>query len=73
MNFKAGERQILMDAFMWEPAFLRVLLAPVYERIKTARGALTSPPPPAGWYAHPNQPTGQCYWDGAKWTEHTAP
>jgi hypothetical protein len=73
VNFKAGERQILMDSFMWEPAFLRVLLAPVYERIKTARVALPSQVPLAGWYADPTRPTGQRYWDGATCTEHTAP
>lgn len=26
---------------------------------------------PAGWY--PTQPGMQQYWDGTKWTEHTAP
>ena len=67
VNFKAGERQVLMNNYTFEPAFLRVLLAPVYERIKAARGAL--PLPPAGWYADPNEPTRQRYWDGAKWTE----
>lgn len=28
---------------------------------------------PAGWYADPSQPAQQRYWDGAVWTEHTAP
>jgi len=73
VNFKAGERQLLMNNYSFEPAFLRVLLAPVYERIKAARSALPSPLPPAGWYADPTQATGQRYWDGAKWTDHTAP
>ncbi len=68
VNFKAGERQVLMNNYLFEPAFLRVLLAPVYERIRNARGALPSPSPPAGWYADPTQPTRQRYWDGAKWT-----
>lgn len=29
--------------------------------------------PPAGWYADPSVPGQQRYWDGARWTEHTAP
>jgi hypothetical protein len=28
--------------------------------------------PPAGWYADPQRPGGQRYWDGATWTQHTA-
>ncbi|WP_440712091.1 DUF2510 domain-containing protein [Gordonia sp. FQ] len=33
------------------------------------------PPPavPAGWYPDPNGAPLQRYWDGAAWTEHTAP
>ena len=33
----------------------------------------TPPPPsqtPAGWYADPDTPGGQRYWDGIAWTEH---
>ncbi len=29
--------------------------------------------PPAGWYADPSMPSQQRYWDGAQWTEQTAP
>ncbi len=29
--------------------------------------------PPAGWYPDSSQPGTQRYWDGAQWTEHTAP
>ncbi len=29
--------------------------------------------PPAGWYPDSNQPGTQRYWDGQRWTEHTAP
>ncbi|MEY9853890.1 hypothetical protein ABH923_003568 [Leifsonia sp. EB41] len=29
--------------------------------------------PPAGWYADPVSPGIVRYWDGAAWTEHTAP
>lgn len=34
-----------------------------------------SPPPlaPAGWYADPRGGSGQRYWDGQRWTEHTTP
>jgi hypothetical protein len=71
VNFRAGERQVLMNNLVFDPAFLRVLLASVYERIKKARGPTSLTPP--GWYAHPTQPSGQRYWDGTKWTEHTAP
>jgi Protein of unknown function (DUF2510) len=28
---------------------------------------------PAGWFPDPQQPGVQRYWDGAQWTEHTAP
>jgi Protein of unknown function (DUF2510) len=28
--------------------------------------------PPAGWYADPGRPGGQRYWDGTRWTDHTA-
>jgi Protein of unknown function (DUF2510) len=71
VNFKAGERQVLMNNNVFEPAFLRVLLAPVYERIRRARASSTLTP--AGWYVDPTQTTRQRYWDGTKWTEHTAP
>lgn len=30
-------------------------------------------PPPANWYPDPTDPSLQRYWDGAAWTEHTAP
>ena len=30
----------------------------------------TPPAPPAGWYPHG---AGQRYWDGQRWTQHTAP
>jgi uncharacterized protein DUF2510/uncharacterized protein DUF4429 len=37
----------------------------------------TQPPPPssvpAGWYPDPGRSELQRYWDGARWTEHTAP
>jgi len=29
--------------------------------------------PQAGWYIDPEQPALQRYWDGAQWTERTAP
>jgi len=29
--------------------------------------------PPAGWFPDPSVPGQQRYWDGARWTEHTAP
>jgi hypothetical protein len=29
--------------------------------------------PPAGWYPDTQKPGTQRYWDGAQWTEHTAP
>ena len=28
---------------------------------------------PPGWYADPHQPAQQRWWDGAQWSEHTAP
>ena len=35
-------------------------------------GTPQQPSVPAGWYPDPNG-EGQRYWDGAAWTEHTAP
>lgn len=32
-----------------------------------------TPNPQSGWYPDPSQPGQQRYWDGAQWTEHTAP
>jgi hypothetical protein len=29
--------------------------------------------PPPGWYADPNDPTSQRYWDGNQWTENRSP
>jgi hypothetical protein len=29
--------------------------------------------PPAGWYADPEDPSQQRYWDGTTWTEHRVP
>jgi hypothetical protein len=36
---------------------------------------MTTAPPqqPAGWYPDPNVTGSQRYWDGAAWSEHTAP
>lgn len=31
------------------------------------------PETPQGWYPDPHQPTQQRWWDGARWTQHTAP
>lgn len=28
---------------------------------------------PPGWYPRPDMPGTQGYWDGARWTQHTAP
>jgi len=30
----------------------------------------TSPAKPPGWYADPEDPSRQRFWDGAGWTEH---
>lgn len=32
-----------------------------------------SPQAPAGWYPDPDVPAQRRYWDGTRWTEHTAP
>jgi hypothetical protein len=31
-----------------------------------------TPPPPAGWYADPNDARRWRWWDGSRWTEHTS-
>jgi hypothetical protein len=33
----------------------------------------SGPVPPAGWYADPGNPFLYRWWDGAAWTQHTAP
>jgi hypothetical protein len=35
--------------------------------------AIPSPNVPAGWYADPDRPGSQRYWDGANWTDQIAP
>lgn len=32
-----------------------------------------SPQAPAGWYPDPDVPDQRRYWDGTRWTDHTAP
>jgi hypothetical protein len=44
--------------------------APVAPQPVVAPAAAATPP--AGWYADPNRPGGQRYWDGTAWTEHIA-
>jgi len=34
---------------------------------------MSGPTTPAGWYPDPNTPGQQRYWDGAAWTDNTAP
>jgi hypothetical protein len=59
------------------------LASPAPSIARPPPGAAPAPPPPpppeqvepatpAGWYPDP-QGEGQRYWDGTKWTEHTAP
>lgn len=38
-----------------------------------SRKSATMPETPQGWYTDPNQPAQQRWWDGVRWTEHTAP
>jgi uncharacterized Tic20 family protein len=33
---------------------------------------MSTPSPPPGWYPDPHAAGAQRYWDGARWTEHTA-
>jgi hypothetical protein len=32
-----------------------------------------SPPPPAGWYADPENPAGERWWNGSAWSDHKRP
>lgn len=43
--------------------------------LEPAQPAAVVPPltPPAGWYPDPQDASAQRYWDGAQWTEHSAP
>lgn len=34
---------------------------------------MTEPTTPANWYPDPSQPAMLRYWDGIRWTDHTAP
>ena len=68
VDLRAGEREVLFRNLMFEPATLRVILAPVFHRINSARG---SRPAPAGWYPDTNLAGMQRYWDGTRWTDHT--
>jgi type IV pilus assembly protein PilA len=38
----------------------------------TAGGTYGAGVAPAGWYADPQNPAAQRYWDGGQWTEHVA-
>jgi hypothetical protein len=38
-----------------------------------AAAALPPPSPPAAWYPDPHDAHSWRYWDGARWTDHTAP
>jgi hypothetical protein len=53
----------------------RVEDARAAERSESRRPPIATPPPlpPAGWYADPRYPQFLRYWNGATWTEHTAP
>jgi hypothetical protein len=77
VNFRAGQRAILMQSETFEPDALRIILSPVYHRIERAAraGALpaTSGSTPAGWYSDPAGSSSKRYWDGSRWTEHFAP
>jgi hypothetical protein len=37
------------------------------------RKTATMPETPQGWYPDPHQPAQQRWWDGVRWTQHTAP
>jgi hypothetical protein len=62
LNLRAGARALLMNADMLEPATLRVILAPVYDRIERASASGRSSGP-AGWYPDPGGSGSQRYWD----------
>ncbi len=57
----------LVMAVSSEPAHVTNVAYAVAPVVQSA----PQPPPPAGWY--PVQAGGQRYWDGHRWTEHTAP
>jgi hypothetical protein len=56
---------------------LRARIAGAHEPAAAPAVAAPPPPPPpsvpAGWYPDPHGQALQRYWDGAAWTEHTAP
>jgi hypothetical protein len=75
LSFRAGPSAILMDASMYEPSTLRIMLSPTFHRVEQAATSRqhTPPVPRAGWYADPQGGARQRYWDGSRWTEHYSP
>jgi hypothetical protein len=55
-------------------AVLVLLLHPATARDCSRVAALPAAlPHPPGWYPDPHNPTAMRYWDGTRWTEHSAP
>jgi hypothetical protein len=74
LSFRAGPSAVLMNADLYEPSTLRVILSPAYHRIEQAasHGQRGLPAAPPGWYPNPDGSETRRYWNGSKWTEHYA-
>jgi hypothetical protein len=69
---------VISSMLIWQAPRRRRFLPPDGgPHLSTAGGALAAPPPmtsrPADWYPDPHGEARLRYWDGARWTEHTAP
>jgi len=69
LSFRAGPSAILMNADLYEPSTLRVMLSPAYHRIEQAAAYRqhNATAIAAGWYPDPNGSATRRYWDGSKW------
>ncbi|MEU2004679.1 DUF4429 domain-containing protein [Rhodococcus sp. NPDC019627] len=69
------ERKHVSDMLALRDAIDEARVAPMIPSFETPTSPPPPPPPvvPADWYPDPDGVQVRRYWDGSKWTEHTAP